>query len=236
MSESRIPVVLLPGFMLDTTLWDELASYLPAAWTLHRATLEGGDTIEAMARHIAAEAPERFVLVGFSLGGYVARQIAAHFPDRVAALVLIASSLREDTEQQAQLKQQTVRALSPSTFNGLSARSIAQSLHPSRATDKALIERLRAMGARLGYDAFAIQSALRRAGVPASRIACPTLVVAAQQDGLRSLDEAIELRDSIPGAVLEIVPDSGHMIPLEQPERLGALISRWVESVLGGPA
>jgi pimeloyl-ACP methyl ester carboxylesterase len=233
MNDRDIPVVLLPGFMLDASLWDELAATLPATWQLHRATLDGGDTIEAIARHIGAGAPERFVLIGFSLGGYVARQIAASFPDRVAALVLIASSLREDTEEQAQLKQQTARALSPATFNGLSARSIAQSLHPARATDKALIERIRAMGARLGYEVFATQSALWRAGVPTSQIACPTLVIAAGQDRLRSLDEAIELRDSISNAVLEVVPDSGHMIPIEQPLRLGAVMSSWLGSVLG---
>jgi pimeloyl-ACP methyl ester carboxylesterase len=232
MSDRDIPVVLVPGFMLDPSLWDKLAVHLPATWKLHHATLEGGDTIGAIARHIVEQAPARFVLVGFSLGGYVARQIAADFPERVAALVLIASSLREDTEQQAQLKQQTVRALSPASFNGLSARSIAQSLHPDRGNDKALIERIRMMGARLGYDVFATQSALRRAGVPASRIACPTLVVAADHDRLRSFDEAFELRDNIPNAVLEVVADSGHMIPLEQPERLAALMSGWASSAV----
>jgi pimeloyl-ACP methyl ester carboxylesterase len=232
MNDHGIPMVLVPGFMLDASLWDELAGQLPATWELHRATIEGGATIESIARNIVAQAPERFVLVGFSLGGYVARQIAASFPERVAALVLIASSLREDTEQQARLKMQTVRALSPSTFNGLSAKSIAQSLHPDRKTDKALVERLRVMGARLGYDVFATQSALRRAGVPSSEINCPTLVIAAEQDGLRSRDEAVELSASIPGATLEFVPDSGHMIPLEQPEYLGALITGWVRRVL----
>jgi pimeloyl-ACP methyl ester carboxylesterase len=232
MSDHDVPVVLVPGFMLDASLWDELAGQLPATWQLHRASLDGGATIGAIARHIVERAPQRFVLIGFSLGGYVARQIAASFPERVAALVLIASSLREDTEQQARLKLQTVRALSPSTFNGLSAKSIAQSLHPDRKTDKALIERLRLMGARLGYDVFATQSALRRAGIPSSEINCPTLVIAAEQDGLRSRDEAMELSESIPGATLEFVKDSGHMIPLEQPEYLGALISGWVRRVL----
>jgi pimeloyl-ACP methyl ester carboxylesterase len=234
MGDRRIPVVLVPGFMLDQSLWDDLAGYLPTAWELHRATLEGGDTIEAIARHIVESAPERFVLVGFSLGGYVARQIAASYPERVAALVLIATSLRDDTPQAAQLKQQTVRALSPSTFNGLSARSIAQSLHPDRSTDKALIERIRTMGARLGYHAFATQSSLRRADVPTD-IACPTLIVAAGQDALRPVDEVLELHDSIPGAALEIVQDSGHMIPLEQPARLGGLISEWVGRVISEP-
>jgi pimeloyl-ACP methyl ester carboxylesterase len=232
MNGHEIPVVLVPGFMLDASLWDELAARLPATWKLHRATLDGGATIDAIARHIVAQAPGRFVLVGFSLGGYVARQIAASFPERVAALVLIASSLREDTEQQARLKLQTVQALSPSTFNGLSAKSIAQSLHPDRKADKGLIERIRMMGARLGYDVFATQSALRRAGVPSSQIACPALVIAAEQDGLRSRDEAVELCASIPGAELEFVPDSGHMIPIEQPDYLGALISRWVGRVV----
>lgn len=126
-----LSLVLIPGFMLDETLWDDFCPLLPDHWKVSRAKLIGGDTIKEIAQHIAEQSPEHFVLIGFSLGGYIARQLAADYPERVSALVIIASSLREDTEQQAKAKLEAVHELSTSTFNGLSSRSIAASLnHP----------------------------------------------------------------------------------------------------------
>jgi pimeloyl-ACP methyl ester carboxylesterase len=59
-------------------------------------------------------------------------------------------------------------------------------------------------------------------------IACPTLVVAARQDRLRSIDEAQELADAIPGARLEIIEDAGHLVPLEAPALLAGTLVRWL--------
>lgn len=231
MNSPSVSLVLLPGFMLDETLWDEFSAHLPAGWAVSRAALAGGNRIRDIARHIAECSPGRFVLVGFSLGGYIARQLAADYPERVSALVLIASSLREDTEQQAKSKMQAVQALSPSTFNGLSAGAIAGSLHPRRSSDAGLIARIRAMGNRLGYGALAVQSGLRRAGVPAGSISCPTLVVASPDDALRSIEEANELAGAIPQATLRWLDDSGHMIPLEQPQALAATVVSWLDDL-----
>jgi pimeloyl-ACP methyl ester carboxylesterase len=214
--------------MLDQAMWDDLVAYLPATWTIHRATLAGGNSIQEIARHIVENSPERFVLIGFSLGGYVAREIAGRFPERVTALVIIASSMREDTEAQTAQKRAAVRAVSSTTFSGLSSGTIAKSLHPGRSTDRQLIGRIRDMSVRLGYQAFATQSELKRVDIPTSEIHCPTLVIAGAQDELRSIGEAMELRASIPDAVMEIVEDTGHMIPLEQPERLAGTISGWL--------
>lgn len=221
-------VVLIPGYMLDETLWDEFVKHLPDAWSVFHASLVGGRTIREIARHTADLLPQSFVLIGFSLGGYVARQLAADFPDRVEALVIIASSLREDSEQQLKSKRQALQALSAPAFKGLSPRSIAKSLHPRNSSDAALISHIQRMGSRLGYDAFNTQSALSRAGVPAVTIRCPTLVVASAHDALRALEEADELVEEIPNASLQVFDGSGHMIPLEQPRELAATVVRWL--------
>jgi pimeloyl-ACP methyl ester carboxylesterase len=52
--------------------------------------------------------------------------------------------------------------------------------------------------------------------------------VGAAQDRLRSLAEAVELRDGIPGAALLVVEGSGHMLPLEAPGALAAHIVGWL--------
>jgi pimeloyl-ACP methyl ester carboxylesterase len=86
------------------------------------------------------------------------------------------------------------------------------------------------MGLRLGQGAFLRQSTLARDGDTdrLGDIACPTLVIAAAQDRLRSLAEAEELRDGIPGAVLRVIENTGHMIPMEQPVALAATMLPWL--------
>ena len=222
------PLVLLPGFMLDETLWDEVVPLLQWQAPVHCLPLGPGTTTDEIARSIAQAAPERFVLVGFSLGGYIARKVAELFPERVVALVLVASSLESDTPERAKAKQDAIRALDPSTFRGLSMGAIAQSLHPDRHGDTGLIMRIREMGRRLGYEAMVVQSGLRRDGIAAAELRCPTLVIGADQDALRSAEETRKLAEAIPGAMLEMIEHSGHMLPLEQTEALMKLIRRWL--------
>ena len=214
--------------MLDETLWDEVVPLLGWQAPVHRLPLGPGTTTDEIARSIAGAAPERFVLVGFSLGGYIARKVAELFPERVAALVLIATSLESDTPERAKAKQDAIRALDPSTFRGLSMGSIAQSLHPDRRGDKELITRIREMGRRLGYEAMVVQSGLRRDGIAAAELKCPTLVIGADHDALRSAQETRELANAIPGARLEVIDGSGHMLPLEQPEALVTTLQSWL--------
>jgi pimeloyl-ACP methyl ester carboxylesterase len=54
------------------------------------------------------------------------------------------------------------------------------------------------------------------------------LVIAGAQDRLRSLDEARELHDGIPGSDFLVIEGTGHMIPLEAPKRLAELIAGWL--------
>ena len=52
-SESALPWVLIPGFMLDETLWDEVIEHLPSTQDIHLAHLLEGQTIAQIAQHIA---------------------------------------------------------------------------------------------------------------------------------------------------------------------------------------
>lgn len=225
-------MVLIPGFMLDETLWRDVEPQLSAPGPVVHADLRTGETIAAMAAHILAACPPRFVLVGFSLGGYVAREIARRAPQRLTALILIATSAQPDGPEHAQRKRAAL-ATSAAGFRGMSRAALAASLHPRLAADDALIERLRLMNVRLGHEVFVRQSMLDR-GDDRYRlrdIACPTLVIAAADDQLRRAEEARELADGIPGATLEVIENSGHMIPLEQPAMLAAAIVSWLAAL-----
>jgi pimeloyl-ACP methyl ester carboxylesterase len=228
-----LAILLVPGFMTDHDLWRDLGSDLAAFGPLSHADLSRDDSIEGMARRALTEAPLSFILIGFSMGGYVAREMVRLAPRRVRALVLVATSARGDTEAQKQRKAAFAQA-STTAFAGLSRSAVMSSLHPDRAGDEGMIERVRAMSTRLGGDVFRRQSLLKRNEDLSrlSEIRCSTLIIAAAQDRLRSLDEAKELHNGIAGSTLEIIQDCGHMIPVEAPLHLAQAIVRWLNSRL----
>ncbi|WP_180135739.1 alpha/beta fold hydrolase [Acinetobacter sp. YH12070] len=231
MNQQHLSMVFIPGFMLDESLWDELIPQLPHTWNFFRASLKHGQTIDEIAEHILLNAPPRFVLVGFSLGGYIARTIAQKYPERISALILVASSLRPDSEIQKQLKIAAIQAASAGTFHGLSKTAIAKSLHPNQADNRKLIQRIQDMGKNLGFESFKAQSLLDRSHIRSGAIQCPTLIISAAQDRLRSLDEAQELHQSIAHSQLDMIENTGHMIPLEQPEALAASMLKWLNTL-----
>lgn len=223
--------VLIPGFMADASLWDDVAPALGTLGPLTHGDVSRATTIAEMARHVLTEAPEQFVLIGFSMGGYVAREITRAAPERVQALVLVATSARADTPEQIRRKAAAVRMMDPKRFKGLSRPGVLSSLHPDRASDETMIERVRVMSERVGGEVFRRHASQSRESDQhqLAAIRCPTLIVAADRDALRSLEEAKELRDGINGSKLIIIEGSGHMIPMEQPEALAAAIVLWLQ-------
>lgn len=64
-----------------------------------------------------------------------------------------------------------------------------------------------------------------------NEITCPTLIVASADDRLRSLEEARELHAGIAQSTLEIIPHTGHMIPMEQPAALANVVKSWLGEI-----
>lgn len=230
--EGAMTLLLIPGFMADATLWDAMTDDLAPFGPLVATDLSRGEDIERMAAAILSDAPERFVAVGFSMGGYVARELARIAPERVEALILIATSARGDTEELIRQRRSSLKA-PPKAFKGLSRPAIVSSLHPDLANDETMIARVRDMGLRLGGEVFHRQSAMARAGDLArlSEIRQPTLIVAADADRLRMREEAEELHRGISGSTLATVEHSGHMIPLEQPKALARVMTSWLKTL-----
>lgn len=208
-------ILLIPGFMLDGDLWTEIRPSLSALGRVIEADTTLDDSLVAMADRAIASLDEPALVLGFSMGGYVARQIAYRAPEKVRGLVLAAtSSVGMDPGA-------TVTEAMVANFHQLGRASILRSLHPDHRSD-ALIARVQAMSRRLGGAVFRRQSGLMRADDTArlGEIGCPTLVVAAGQDELRSIEESRALHRGISGSAFTVIDRSGHLIPLEQPQAL----------------
>ena len=215
--------------MCDATLWSDMAADLGKLGAVHYGNVYQDDSLEGMARRVLDESPERFVLVGFSMGGFVARVLTLMAPERVSGVAFVASSARGYSPQE--IAQRQAAAAGAKVVRN-SSRGIARGLHPDREADPVLIGRLRDMQSRLGPDVHRRQAALVRLDGYADleRINCPALVVACRQDRLRSFAETERMARHLPNSRFEVIENCGHMAPLEKPGELAALLRNWVET------
>ncbi|MGA6474534.1 alpha/beta fold hydrolase, partial [Klebsiella sp. K822] len=91
-------------------------------------------------------------------------------------------------------------------------------------------EFIRSMSLRLGPDVFVRQLQLQR-NSPVSltgTVNFPVLIVASASDELRTLSEAEALHSDYPASVLHVIENAGHMLPLEQPDKLMQVIKEWL--------
>ena len=98
--KAQTHVLFLPGLLNDASLFQQQIDVLSAVASTDVADLTQAETIADAARSVLDLAPkEPFVLVGLSLGGYVAFEIMRQAPERVAALALLDTSARPESPE-----------------------------------------------------------------------------------------------------------------------------------------
>jgi 3-oxoadipate enol-lactonase len=169
-------------------------------------------------------------LVGLSMGGRIAQEFTALFPERVATLTLCDTHASfKDFPLETQRSFVSLR-LKPLVEDGKSpadiAPRVARSLMGPNATE-AMLARLIASVAKLHKDSYikTVRSTVdfdRRDDL--KRIKVPTLVLNGEHDKLTPPAMARDLAAQIPGARVEVIADAGHLINIEQPVVFNRLV------------
>ena len=226
------PVLVLPGLLEDADAFEPQLASLREVTTCEVADLTRGDSIGKLAEDALAQAPQGpLAVAGHSMGGYVALEMVRRWPARVERLALLNTHARPDSAESTENRRRLM-ALAERDFPGVIQALTPKLLAPAHQGDPGMTGTLSEMALGAGKEAFLRQERAiigridSRPGLGAIR--CPTLVVAAAQDQLRSLAEAREMADAIPGATLAVIEDSGHMIPIEAPQRLLDVIVPWL--------
>ncbi len=195
-----------------------------------------GETIAEIAGQILASAPRSFALVGFSLGGYIAREIMRQAPDRVERLALVDTSARADAQAQVENRRERIAMAREGRFAEALERQFPLSTHPRRHGDEKLRETYFRMADECGPEVFVrhLQAAIARPDSRGdlTRIGCPTLVVVGDSDVITPPALAKEMSEGIPGARLRIISESGHLTPLEQPEAVTQTLMQFLDEGL----
>lgn len=221
------PLVLLHGLGSAGSDWFPVTPGLAPYYRLILVDLRGHGqsslardySIAAMAGDVEAvldaEGIGRAHVLGLSLGGCVALQLAIAAPARVKRLVLVNTFARLRHEGLWRRRLARVRYAALGTMDDL-ARLVAGSLFGDPAAQALAFDRLRRndLGAirrcMMAVARFDVRGEL-------SRVVAPTLVLIGDRDRTVPRRCADELMTGIPQARLQVIPDAGHALPHEQP-------------------
>lgn len=227
-----LPLLLLPGTVCDARLFAPLLKRLALPVT-RVIDMTGEATTPDLARRILAEAPERFSLLGFSLGGIVALEMVAQAPERVARLALVDTTPCSDPAANADKRRAAVARARAEGMDGYILDAWSNLVAPRNVDDADLQAWILAMARDAGPDVLASQSevAIHRldSRPRLGAIKVPTLVLAGEAERICPLEAHREIADGIPGAWLFTIPDAGHFAPLENPAAVARHIRNWLD-------
>lgn len=233
------PVLLIHAGVADRRMWQPLLPALAHAFTVVRPDLRGfGHTPLPGQRYADADDLAELLdeldldgvrVVGASLGGRVALELATRHPDRIDELVLLDPAYRgvpPDAELDA-LDEQEEQLLAAGDLDGAVALTVRTWLGPAaddRARELVAVMQRRAYDLQLEAERHDPPPDRERIEVDPSAIAVPTTVVVGAHD--LSLFRAVArmLAAEIPGADLVELDWAGHLPSLERPDRILALL------------
>jgi pimeloyl-ACP methyl ester carboxylesterase len=241
-NRSYPPLVLIHGAGGSHLYWPSEIRRLPNFRTLAldlpghgKSTGHGLQTIAAYSDRIIewmnAIKLHRAIFIGHSMGGAIALQLALNHPERTLGLGLIGTGAKLPVDPLI-----LDNTLNPQTYPSAIATIVAKSFSP--AADPHLVDLAqnryeKTRRSVLHGDLLACNVFDRAANLPALKT--PTLVVCGQHDELTPPRYSQFLADQIPNAVLRIIPDAGHMVMLEKPQEMAAILVKQLAEIPYNP-
>jgi len=234
--ESVLPWVFLPGTLCTGACFTAVRSALAERGIRPEAsTFVPGAEADAAAdaRHLLKAAPDRFVACAFSLGGFVAFQAALAAPGRVAAMILIGVTGREDPVHNAPGRREQLERARRTSAADL-VREVLWPNYVAQASlgDRALQDRILAMATDTGPERHARQTdmAIGRPNVldalPGLRM--PVLVISGAQDLATPTERGAEIAARLARGEHVTVPQAGHFVMMERPGATADEIVAWL--------
>ncbi len=252
--EAGEPLVLVHGYTGDVSDW---RFQIPEFARTHRVlafdhrghgrseapadrsayTIENmADDVEALADYVGFE---RYHLVGHSMGGAVVQEVALRSPSRLRSLTLHDTSHTFNFSRGEAIAAWTARRHKLAEEQGMAAVADMDAplpppphMPPERREEEK--RRLAAMSPDGFIGAWQALREWRGTTDRASTIGVPTMVIYGSLDaGL--IEGAKYLGSTIPGAIVEVIPEAGHSPQYERPDLFNAALRRHLERNAASP-
>lgn len=236
-------VLFIHGYPLDRTMWRHPMEHLEG-WRRIAPDLRGmgrsdapdlGYSMTTYADDLAALLESlgvaQVVLCGFSMGGYVALEFLRRFRERVRALILMDTRAESDSPDGRRARDVAIqgarengsRFVADSMLPKLFAKESAEAVgEPWRHAERMILATPvpGMVGALSAMRDRADSTALLE-----SVVDLPALIVVGEHDRITPPASAHRMASALAASRLEVVPDAGHLVPLEQPAQTTALLA-----------
>jgi len=246
-----MPVVFVHGFPFSCEMWSGQVTAVEHQYCALTYDVRGhgqsnvGDgqyTIELFVDDLIALIDdlkmERVVLVGLSMGGYIALRALERNPERVGAAVLCDTRSEADSNE-VKLKRAagiaSVKKHGAATFAEQFVKGVFAAWTFEHKPE--LVDRIRRVIARMSPVAIAgtlLALAARTDTTESlSRIKVPAMILVGEQDAITPIDAARAMHQRIPKSELHIVPGAAHMSNLENPDVFNEKLLLFLRRVSG---
>lgn len=173
------------------------------------------------------------VLVGHSMGGYIALAFAKAYPAFLSGLVLVSTRAGGDDEAGALARRATAKKVQEGGFNAL-LETLAPNMLSVHNTDSGMAQAVREIMGTASSRGV-VSALLGMAERPDERghlkkIRVPTLVVTGADDIVIPPSESTDMAEAIPNAELVVIPHAGHLVAFEQSVAFNRALMLWLEA------
>jgi pimeloyl-ACP methyl ester carboxylesterase len=224
-------LVLLHALPLDGSMWIQQQELIPGA-TYAPTLYSLGNSVSEWASAILSQIQgDRLIVVGNSVGGSCALEMAAIAQERIAALVLIGAKAGHSPDPELHANGVSVLYGKgvEAAWEMFWAPLFSRSAFPKVLADaKRVATDLPAHEIANGVTAFHTRVG-RKDLLPT--LQCPVLCISGEYDVAPGLAITAAQAKSAQNGRLIIVPDSGRYVPIEQPERLNTILQSLIHEL-----
>ena len=224
-------LVLLPGVGCDEEFWAYQIKHLDDIVNSQVIVLDQQDSLEEMIEHVLSVTPKTFSLAGHSSGGWLAQALAARAPERIENLFLLGTFAENPPEFWEGMAEWVKRMKNGECEQILDNEIVPLVFHEKHLSDKDLIDRHQRMKKRMSAQAYVrqMQALLDHRSTLEflPHIKAPTLIISGREDIPCALAGHELILKHIPDAQLAIIEECGHMMCMEQPQAVTALMRLW---------
>jgi pimeloyl-ACP methyl ester carboxylesterase len=239
------PLLLVHGFPLDHSMWaPQIKAFAPSRRVIApdlagfgQSSPSGRSTLDEHADDLAALLDElavpHAVVVGLSMGGYIAFSFWRRHRDRVAALVLADTRPGADTDEARVKRRESADAVRAGGTGALTVPLRGGYISEGAPADledtvRSMIDRQPAQGVAAALEAMA-DRADSREDLPT--IDVPVLISVGASDPITPPAESEAMRAAIPGARMALIPRAAHLATLEEPGAFNGALREFLAEV-----
>lgn len=231
----KTPVVFLPALLCNAGLFIHQIKTMESECDFYVPDLGLDENVSDAAARVLKRVPERFVLGGISMGGYVALEIMRQAPERVRGLILADTNAHADPEAAREKRLKAIETAREKGIEPLIKPTLLDIIAPEHRSNDVTRHILERMAELTGVDKYVNEqkTIMSRPDSTASigKIDCPVLVVGGEKDALSPPDALDAMTRLIPRAAHVVIRNAAHLPPLENPAAFTAALRAFIEKI-----